>query len=54
LGPSPVVDAGLADRKDAVVPEAVSNVVRHSAPPALAVPVNVDDDLSIDVADNAL
>lgn len=52
VGPLSVIDAGLADHAEAVVREAVSNVVRHAAATALAVTVSVDDYLSIEVVDN--
>ncbi|WNG89763.1 GAF domain-containing sensor histidine kinase [Mycobacterium sp. ITM-2016-00317] len=52
VGPLSVVDATLADHAEAVVREAVSNVVRHSGATALTVLVTVDDDLSIEVVDN--
>ncbi|MGE2836780.1 GAF domain-containing protein [Mycobacterium sp. SMC-4] len=52
VGPLSVVDAVLADHAEAVVREAVSNVVRHSGASALSVVVTVDDDLSVEVSDN--
>ncbi|CAN3128669.1 Response regulator [Mycobacterium sp. smrl_JER01] len=51
-GPLSVVDAALADHAEAVVREAVSNAVRHSAATAVTVAVTVDDNLSIEVTDN--
>lgn len=52
VGPLSVVDATLADHAEAVVREAVSNVVRHSGATMVTVLVTVDDDLSIEVVDN--
>ncbi|KWX63267.1 histidine kinase [Mycobacterium sp. NAZ190054] len=52
VGPLSVVDGSLADHAEAVVREAVSNAVRHSAATTLAVTVTVDDNLSIEVVDN--
>ncbi|MGE2727988.1 GAF domain-containing protein [Mycolicibacterium vaccae] len=52
VGPLSVVDAALADHAEAVVREAVSNVVRHAGASALSVVVTVDDDLSVQVSDN--
>jgi signal transduction histidine kinase len=52
VGPLSVVDAELADHAEAVVREAVSNAVRHSNATTLSVTVKVEDDLSIEVADN--
>ena len=51
-GPLSVVDAALADHAEAVVREAVSNVVRHADATTLTVNVTVDDDLCIEVIDN--
>ena len=51
-GPLSVVDAGLADHAEAVVREAVSNVVRHAAATTLTVSVLVEDEFSIEVVDN--
>jgi len=51
-GPLSVVDAALADHAEAVVREAVSNVVRHADATTLTVYVTVDDDLCIEVIDN--
>ncbi len=53
-GPLDVVPAGLAEHAQAVVREAVSNVVRHAAATELMVTVSVDDDLVIDVTDNGV
>ena len=52
VGPLSVVDSALADHAEAVLREAVSNAVRHSGATELMVRVKVDDDLSIEVADN--
>ncbi|WP_347222402.1 sensor histidine kinase, partial [Mycolicibacterium poriferae] len=40
------------DHAEAVVREAVSNVVRHAGATALTVSVTVEDDLVIEVVDN--
>ncbi|BBY38925.1 hypothetical protein MMAN_30590 [Mycobacterium mantenii] len=52
VGPLSAVDAALADHAEAVVREAVSNVVRHAAATRLAVTVKVEDDVCIEVIDN--
>ncbi|MDI3315206.1 MAG: GAF domain-containing sensor histidine kinase [Mycobacterium sp.] len=52
VGPLSVVDATLADHAEAVVREAVSNAVRHSHATTLTVTVKVDDELTIEVADD--
>jgi len=52
VGPLSVIDASLADHAEAVVREAVSNVVRHAGATALTVSVTVEDDLVIEVVDN--
>jgi two-component system, NarL family, sensor histidine kinase DevS len=51
-GPLSVVDAALADHAEAVVREAVSNVVRHADATTLTVNVTVADDVCIEVIDN--
>ncbi|MBI3217527.1 MAG: GAF domain-containing protein [Mycobacterium sp.] len=51
-GPLSVVDASLADHAEAVVREAVSNVVRHAGAATVSVTVAVDDDLTITVTDD--
>lgn len=51
-GPLSVVDGVLADHAEAVVREAVSNVVRHAKATTLAINVVVEDELSIEVTDN--
>ncbi len=52
VGPLSVVDAALADHAEAVVREAVGNVVRHAGATKLAVTVKVEDDVCIEVIDN--
>ncbi|WP_422747854.1 GAF domain-containing sensor histidine kinase [Mycobacterium sp. WMMD1722] len=54
VGPLSVVDAELADHAEAVVSEAVSNAVRHAHATELTVLVKVDDNLSIEIADNGI
>ena len=51
-GPLSVVDGVLADHAEAVVREAVSNVVRHAHATTLAINVVVEDELIIEVTDN--
>ena len=53
-GPLSVVDAELADHAEAVVREAVSNVVRHAGARTVSVSVTVDDDLTIGVNDDGV
>jgi signal transduction histidine kinase len=53
-GPLSVVDAALADHAEAVVREAVSNVVRHAAARSVTVSVTVDDNLTIGVSDDGV
>lgn len=53
-GPLSVVEAALADHAEAVVREAVSNVVRHAAARSVTVSVTVDDDLTIGVTDDGV
>lgn len=53
-GPLSVVDASLADHAEAVVREAISNVVRHAKAATVTVNVTVDDDLTIVVADDGV
>ncbi|MDV6014217.1 GAF domain-containing protein [Haloechinothrix sp. LS1_15] len=53
-GPLSVVDGELADTAEAVVREAVSNVVRHARAQQLSLTVSVADDLTIDVADDGV
>jgi len=52
VGPLSVVDAALADHAEAVVREAVTNVIQHAGATKLAVTVMVDDDVWIEVIDN--
>jgi signal transduction histidine kinase len=52
VGPLSVVDPTLADHAEAVVLEAVSNAVRHGGAHSLTVNVRVDDDLTLEVADD--
>jgi signal transduction histidine kinase len=51
-GPLSVVDSTLADHAEAVVREAVSNIVRHSGATTAAIAVAVADNLTITVTDN--
>jgi two-component system, NarL family, sensor histidine kinase DevS len=51
-GPLSVVDAVLADHAEAVVREAISNVVRHAGATTVTVQVSVDDNLTITVTDD--
>jgi signal transduction histidine kinase len=52
IGPLSVVDAALADHAEAVVREAVSNVIRHADATELSLSVRVENDLCIEVSDN--
>ena len=52
VGPLSVVDGTLADHAEAVVSEAVSNVIRHANASTLTVHVKVEDDLCIEVIDD--
>ncbi len=52
VGPLSVVDAELGDHVEAVVREAVANVVRHADATKLAVTVKVEDNVCIEVIDN--
>ena len=52
VGPLSVVDAHLADHAEAVVLEAISNAVRHANATTITVTVRVDDELTIEVADD--
>jgi signal transduction histidine kinase len=51
-GPLNVVSPKLADDAEAVVIEALSNVVRHSGADTITVAIAVDDELHIDICDN--
>ncbi len=53
-GPLSVVDATLADHAEAVVREAISNVVRHAGARSVTVSVTVADDLTISVTDDGV
>ncbi len=53
-GPLEVVPAVLAEHAEAVVREAVSNVVRHAGAGELTVTVSVEDDLVISVTDDGI
>ncbi|WP_328360680.1 GAF domain-containing sensor histidine kinase [Mycobacterium sp. NBC_00419] len=53
-GPLSVVDGSLADHAEAVVHEAISNVVRHAGARSATVSVTVDDDLTISVTDDGV
>ncbi len=53
-GPLGVVEPHLADHAEAVVREAVSNVVRHAQADTMALTVSVGDDLTIDVTDDGV
>lgn len=53
-GPLSVVDASLADHAEAVVREAVSNVVRHAGARSVTVSVTVADDLTVSVTDDGV
>lgn len=51
-GPLGVVDSELSDHAEAVVREAMSNVVRHAKADSVALTVSVGDDLTIAVTDD--
>jgi Signal transduction histidine kinase len=53
-GPLGVVEPALADHAEAVVREAVSNVMRHAQAKSMALTVSVGDDLTIDVTDDGI
>jgi signal transduction histidine kinase len=53
-GPVSVVSGDLAEHAEAVLREAVSNVVRHADAGELVVTISVDDNLVIDVTDNGI
>jgi signal transduction histidine kinase len=53
-GPLDVVPFSLAEDATAVLREAVSNAVRHSAAQELSVSISVDDNLVIDVTDDGV
>jgi signal transduction histidine kinase len=52
VGPLSVIDGALADHAEAVVREAVSNVIRHADATELTINVTVGDELCIEVSDN--
>lgn len=52
VGPPSVVGGVLADHAEAVVREAVSNVVRHAQAGTLTVQVRIEDELCIEVVDD--
>lgn len=51
-GPLSVVDAALADHVVAVVREGVSNAVRYAAAETITVTISVDNNLTVEVADD--
>ncbi|MBI3224159.1 MAG: GAF domain-containing sensor histidine kinase [Mycolicibacterium cosmeticum] len=53
-GPLSVIEAATADHAEAVVREAVSNAVRHGHATEVGISVRVDDDLTIEIADNGI
>jgi len=53
-GPLDRLPAELADHAQAVVREAVTNVLRHANAPELTITVTLDDDLVIDIADTGV
>lgn len=53
-GPLSVVDSTLAAHAEAVLREAVSNVVRHANATNLIIKISVEDDLRIEVVDNGV
>ncbi|MDL5386738.1 ATP-binding protein, partial [Aeromonas hydrophila] len=53
-GPLDVVPASTSGDAEAVVREAVSNVVRHARARELSVTVSVDDELVIEVVDDGI
>lgn len=52
VGPLSVVEPAVADHAEAVVREAVSNAVRHAGARSVTVTVRVEDDFSVEVADD--
>jgi signal transduction histidine kinase len=52
VGPLSVVGATLADHAEAVIREAVSNAVRHSAAGIVKVTIRVENDFLIEVSDD--
>jgi signal transduction histidine kinase len=53
-GPLDVLSPRLAEHAEAIVREAVSNVVRHAQAEELSVAVSLDDELAIDVTDDGV
>ncbi|MDI9914468.1 GAF domain-containing sensor histidine kinase [Rhodococcus sp. IEGM 1379] len=53
-GPLSVVDSQMGDHVEAVLREALSNVVRHAEASAVTVTVDVQDDLTLTVADDGV
>lgn len=53
-GPVSVVSGELAEHVEAVLREAVSNVVRHAHADELVVTISVEDDVVVDVSDNGV
>jgi signal transduction histidine kinase len=51
-GPLSVIPPELADHAEAVLREALSNVIRHAQAGAVTITISVDDDLTLDVTDN--
>ncbi|TVT51514.1 GAF domain-containing protein [Amycolatopsis rhizosphaerae] len=49
-----VVSPALAEHAEAVVREAVSNVVRHAHASAVTITISVEDDFAIDITDNGV
>lgn len=53
-GPLGVVSPDLAEHAEAVVREALSNVVRHANATTVTATISVDDDLAIEIIDNGI
>ena len=53
-GPLEVIPPNLAEHAEAVVREAVSNVVRHAGAHQVTITISVDDDLVINVTDDGI
>ncbi|MCJ0903320.1 GAF domain-containing sensor histidine kinase [Rhodococcus sp. ARC_M6] len=53
-GPLSVVDSQMADHVEAVLREALSNVVRHAEASSVTVTVDVQDDLTLTVSDDGV
>lgn len=54
FGPLSVIEPSLADHAEAVLREALSNVVRHASATTVTISVSVLDDLTIEVTDNGI